>query len=106
MPKIVYIQHDGTTSTCDVPVGTSVMMAAINNGIPGIDGDCGGECACGTCHVHVEPQWQELAGKATPREQEMLSFADGVDEASRLCCQILMSDSLDGLTVRLPAGQH
>lgn len=106
MPRIIYVRHDGIVHACDVPVGSSVMTGAVDNGVPGIDGDCGGGCACGTCHVHVDPAWIERVGARTPREEEMLSFADGVDGNSRLCCQITVSEVLDGLTVHLPAGQH
>lgn len=106
MPKIIYIEHDGTTHTCEVPNGSSVMLGAINNGVPGIDGDCGGECACGTCHVHVDPQWMSVVGESNHSEKGMLNFADGACETSRLCCQIVVNEKLDGLTVRLPAGQH
>ena len=106
MPKIFYIEHDGTSHECEVPCGTNVMQAAVDNGIPGIDGDCGGECACGTCHVHVQPEWIGLTGTPGHRETEMLSFAAGAGDASRLACQIVMDERLDGLTVRLPEGQH
>lgn len=106
MPTIHYIQHDGTSHTREIPEGISVMRGATDNAIAGIDGDCGGECACGTCHVHVDARWRDRIGPAQAREVEMLNFVDGVDEDSRLACQIRVTADLDGLTVRLPAGQH
>ena len=106
MPRITYIEATGSEHQVEVTCGTSVMRGAVDNGIPGIDGDCGGECACATCHVYVEPQWLAKTGERTSTEQELLNFADGVQPNSRLGCQIKMSDALDGLTVRMPAGQH
>src|SRR3954451_13368966 len=102
MPKITYIEHSGTAHTVDVPIGNSVMQGAVDNNIPGIDADCGGECACATCHVYVDEAW--LAKCGTPGEQEasMLSFAATAQPNSRLSCQIEMSAELDGLVVRLP----
>lgn len=106
MPTIVYVQHDGTSHAIDVPVGTSVMRGATDNGIAGIDGDCGGECACGTCHVHVDPHWHQLIGTPQDREKEMLNFVEGVDENSRLSCQIRVTEAMAGMKVQLPSGQH
>lgn len=106
MPRIIYIEHDGTQHPCDAAVGTNAMQAAVDHGVPGIDGDCGGECACGTCHVFVPQEWLSRVGSAGARETEMLSFADGACDNSRLACQIVLDERLDGLTVRLPAGQH
>lgn len=106
MPRITYIEHNGTVHTCDVADDTNVMQAAVDNGVPGIDGDCGGECACGTCHVYVAPEWAERTGRPGSREQEMLGFADGTRATSRLACQIRLDSALDGLIVHLPEGQH
>lgn len=82
--------------------------AAVNNGVPGIDGDCGGECACATCHVYVDGAWIDRVGTAEPggMEANLLQFAEGSTENSRLACQITMTDDLDGLTLRIPEGQH
>ena len=105
MPKIVFVDHAGTSRDVDAKPGTSVMEAAVANMIPGIDADCGGACACATCHVYVDPDW---AGKLKPKddmEESMLDFAEGVRETSRLSCQILMSDELDGIRVETPESQ-
>ncbi len=106
MAKITYIEHDGTEHTIDVANGLSVMEGAIKNSIPGIDADCGGACACATCHVYVDPEWVEKTGTKEDMEQTMLDFAVDVEETSRLSCQIEVSDELDGLVVRLPQSQH
>jgi ferredoxin, 2Fe-2S len=106
MPKIHFVEFDGREHLIDVPAGTSVMQAAIDNGVPGIDGDCGGECACGTCHVYVDPAWLSKIGARTTPEDELLNFAAATQDNSRLACQIRMDDALDGLRVRMPEGQH
>ena len=105
MPRITYIEYNGTEHTVDVPVGKSVMQGAIDNNIPGIDADCGGECACATCHVYVDDGWQAKTGKPESMEEDMLDFAFDVREASRLSCQIKVTDALDGLVLRVPAKQ-
>jgi 2Fe-2S ferredoxin len=106
MPKVTYIEYNGTEHVQEVPVGLSVMRGAIDNNVPGIDADCGGECACATCHVFVDATW--LAATGTPSEQEasMLSFAATKQDNSRLSCQIPMTAALDGLVVRMPEAQH
>ena len=108
MPKVTYIEHDGTEHPVEVPVGSSVMRGAVNNAVPGIDADCGGECACATCHVYVDPAWLGLTGLPEPDSMEasMLSFAAAAETNSRLSCQITMTEALDGLVVRMPEGQH
>jgi 2Fe-2S ferredoxin len=108
MARITYVEHDGTQHVVDVPVGHSVMRGAVDHNIPGIDADCGGECACATCHVFVDPAWLEKTGLPTPGSQEasMLSFAAEKQDNSRLSCQIPVTDALDGLIVRMPEGQH
>ena len=106
MAKITYIEHNGTPHTVDVPDGLSVMNGAVANGIPGIDADCGGACACATCHVYVEPDWVDKVGARQPREAEMLEMAADTQANSRLACQIKVSSALDGLVVRMPEGQH
>jgi len=108
MPKITYIEHGGSEHRVDVPPGLSVMRGAIDNNIPGIDADCGGQCACATCHVYVDSGWLALTGTPVPGSQEasMLSFAALAQPNSRLSCQITVSEALDGLIVRLPEGQH
>ncbi|MDE2361687.1 MAG: 2Fe-2S iron-sulfur cluster binding domain-containing protein [Hyphomicrobiales bacterium] len=106
MSKVTYIQYDGVERVVDVPNGVSVMRGAVDNGVSGIDGDCGGECACATCHVYVDDAWLAKTGARTEMEQSMLEFADATKENSRLGCQIKMTEDLSGLVVRLPAGQH
>ena len=108
MPKITYIEHNGTPHVVEVPVGLSVMRGAVDNNVPGIDADCGGECACATCHVYVDAAWLNKTGLPVPGSQEdsMLSFAAVTQPDSRLSCQIPVSEALDGLVVRMPEGQH
>jgi 2Fe-2S ferredoxin len=108
MPKITYVEFGGREHRVEVPAGLSVMRGAVDNNIPGIDADCGGECACATCHVYVDESWLASIGTPEPGSQEasMLSFAALAQPNSRLSCQITVSEALDGLTVRLPEGQH
>ena len=106
MPKIKYIEHTGKEHEVEVPSGWSVMEGAVKNNIPGIDADCGGACACATCHVYVDEAWREKTGEASAMEESMLDFADEVQPNSRLSCQIRITDALDGLVVRLPEAQH
>ena len=108
MPKVTYIEHSGREHTAEVPVGLSVMRGAVDNNIPGIDADCGGECACATCHVYLQEPWLAAIGAPPAGSQEagMLSFAALAQPNSRLSCQINVTEALDGLVVRLPEGQH
>ena len=108
MPKITYIEHNGTEHSIQVPVGRSVMQGAVDNNVPGIDADCGGECACATCHVYIDPAWLERIGQpeAGSQEASMLSFAAVTQPDSRLSCQLQVTEALDGLVVRMPEGQH
>ena len=105
MPKITYIEHNGTEHVVDAEDGVSVMEAAVKNMVPGIDADCGGACACATCHVYVDEAWREKTGKPEAMEESMLDFAYEPNETSRLSCQIKISADLDGLVVRLPEFQ-
>src|SRR6266436_7492229 len=105
MPKIKYVEHNGKEHEADVPEGWSVMEGAVKNLVPGIDADCGGACACATCHVYVEPGWMDKVGNRNPMEEDMLDFAFDVRDSSRLCCQIKITPGLDGLRVRVPAKQ-
>ena len=106
MAKITYIEHAGVEHQVDVPAGLSVMDGARRFTIPGIDGDCGGACACATCHVYVESGWFERIEPAQELEQAMLDFAFDVQPNSRLSCQIKVDDGLDGLVVRTPQRQY
>ena len=105
MAKITFIQHDDTEQTIDGLPGMSVMETAIKNLVPGIDADCGGACACATCHVYVEPEWKDKVGARNPMEEDMLDFAFDVRDSSRLSCQIKVTPGLDGLRVRVPEKQ-
>jgi 2Fe-2S ferredoxin len=105
MVKITYIQHNGTSQTVDAQPGMTVMEAAVKNMVPGIDADCGGACACATCHVFVEQDWREPTGKRSDMEEDMLDFAFDVRDNSRLSCQIKVTEQLDGLVVRVPEKQ-
>ncbi|MCP5082787.1 MAG: 2Fe-2S iron-sulfur cluster binding domain-containing protein [Rhizobiales bacterium] len=105
MAKITFIQDDGNQQTVDAEDGMTVMESAVKNMVPGIDADCGGACACATCHVYVEPDWLEATGEREEMEEDMLDFAFDVRDNSRLSCQIKVSPELDGLTVRVPEKQ-
>ena len=106
MAKVTYIEFNGTSHTVDVKVGNSVMEGAIKNNVPGIDADCGGACACATCHVYVEPEWQAATGERSDMEESMLDFAENVQPNSRLSCQIKVTEALEGLVVKMPESQH
>jgi|SRR5262245_24769868 2Fe-2S ferredoxin len=105
MVKITYIQHNGASQTVEAQAGMTVMEAAVKNMVPGIDADCGGACACATCHVFVEPEWRDRTGSRSDMEEDMLDFAFDVRDNSRLSCQIKVTDQLDGLVVRIPEKQ-
>jgi ferredoxin, 2Fe-2S len=106
MPRVRYIQHDGSEQAIELAVGESVMVGAIEHQISGIDADCGGQCICATCHVFVDPAWIDKLTAPETRELEMLNFVEATQANSRLSCQIKMQAALDGLTVRLPKSQH
>ncbi len=106
MAKITYIEFGGTEHVVDVPSGMTVMEGARDNNIPGIEADCGGACACSTCHVYVDRAWVEKLPPKEPMEEDMLDFAWKPDGGtSRLTCQLKVSDALDGLVVRMPEKQ-
>ena len=105
MPKIKYIDHEGNSKTIEVENGLSVMEGAIQNNIPGIDADCGGSMACATCHVYVEEKWLNKIPKAEDAEVDMIDMAFEPKKNSRLSCQLIVSDVLDGLTVTTPSKQ-
>jgi 2Fe-2S ferredoxin len=106
MAKITYIEFNGKEHVVEVKNGMSVMEGAVKNMIPGIDADCGGACACATCHVYVDKAWLEKLEPMQEMEKTMLDFAEGVEANSRLSCQIKVSDALDGFVVRTPKSQH
>ena len=105
MPKITYIEHSGKTHTIEVANGLSVMEGAVQNNIPGIDADCGGSMACATCHVYVKEEWFNKLPKKEEGEEDMLDMAFEPKKNSRLSCQLMVSDQLDGLVVNLPEKQ-
>ncbi|VAW11484.1 Ferredoxin, 2Fe-2S, partial [hydrothermal vent metagenome] len=104
-PKITYIDHAGTAREIEGEVGATVMEVAVKNQIPEIEADCGGACACATCHVYVDPAWTKATGGGSEMEEDMLDFAFDVRENSRLCCQIKVTEELDGLIVATPQRQ-
>ena len=105
MDKITYIEHDGKPHTIEVANGLSVMEGAVQNNIPGIDADCGGSMACATCHVYVKEEWFNKLPKKEDGEEDMLDMAFEPKKNSRLSCQLMVSDQLDGLVVNLPEKQ-
>ena len=105
MVQITYVEHDGTEHVVDSQTGVSLMQAAIDNLVPGIDADCGGECSCATCHVMVNENWLEKVGPPGEMEESMLDLNPERQENSRLSCQVEVSEELDGLTVTMPEFQ-
>jgi ferredoxin, 2Fe-2S len=106
MPKITFIQPDDTEQTVEIAVGWSVMEGAVRSLVPGIDADCGGACACATCHVYVDPAWIVALPAKSEMEETMLDFAQTVQPTSRLSCQLRVTPDMDGLIVRVPESQH
>ena len=105
MIKILFIEHDGSEHFVEVAGGGSVMQAAVSNGVPGIDADCGGSCSCATCHVYVDEDWWDKVGSTNPTEEAMLSLSSERKDNSRLACQIPVTEALDGLVVTTPEFQ-
>ena len=105
MPKITFIDSGGTVRSVEAPSGWTVMEAAVKNNVPGIEAECGGACACATCHVYVDEAWRERTGAPQPMEADMLDFASDLQPSSRLSCQIKVAPDLDGLVVRTPERQ-
>ncbi|HVY00732.1 MAG TPA: 2Fe-2S iron-sulfur cluster-binding protein [Pseudorhodoplanes sp.] len=105
MPKITFIDSENKSTTVEAEVGSTVMEAAIRNSIPGIEAECGGACACATCHVYIEDDWRAKTGDASPMEEDMLDFGFDVRPTSRLSCQIKVTEELDGLVVHIPERQ-
>lgn len=102
MPTVTYIDFGGKHHVVDLQLGFSVMEGAVRNGVPGIPANCGGSCACATCHVYVDEAWRGKAGPRNELEEAMLESADDVKPNSRLSCQIRMTAELDGLVVHVP----
>ena len=105
MPKLTVVAHDGTRFELDAATGSTIMENAVKNSVPGIEAECGGACACATCHVYVDESWTEKVGKPDVMEEDMLDFAFEPKSSSRLSCQIKMSDELDGIVVHVPERQ-
>jgi 2Fe-2S ferredoxin len=105
MPKITFIEHDGTVHTVEAELGSTVMETAQRNNVTSIVAECGGSCTCATCLVHVDEKWSEMVGKPSAEEEDMLDFAFEVKPTSRLSCQIKVTQELDGLIVHTPAYQ-
>ena len=105
MGQITLIEYDGTATVLDIEAGKSLMQLAIDHGVSGIDGDCGGECACGTCHVIVDGAWLAATGQPNDEEARMLEMVPDGTASSRLACQIQLSDAMDGMVVHLPEFQ-
>lgn len=105
MTRITLVEFNGAEHTIDAEAGKSLMMNAVDNGVPGIDADCGGACACGTCHVFIDPQWLAATGSSDAMEEAMLSMRPDRQPQSRLSCQIKVTDAMDGMVVRLPEYQ-
>lgn len=106
MLKITYIAHDGTETVIETDAGTSIMKAAVDNGVDGIVAECGGAMSCATCHVYFDPEWSGKLEEPEKMEKEMLEFVIGPHDSSRLSCQIKMTDELDGIVVHLPETQY
>ncbi len=106
MPKVSFTTAAGKVYEVEAKAGTTLMEAAVKNNVPGIDADCGGACACATCHVYVDAPWFDQLNKAQPMETSMLDFAEDVQPNSRLSCQIVLTEALNGLSVHLPESQH
>jgi len=105
MARITYVEFNGARHSIDVPPGQSVMEGAVRNGVPGIDADCGGNCACATCHVYVDPAWVSKVDGPEAGEKSMLEFVRGAEANSRLSCQMAVTEALDGLVVTMPERQ-
>ncbi len=105
MTKVTFIDASGASRAVEAQDGSTLMETALRNSVPGIEAECGGACACATCHVYVAPEWTEAVGSASPMEEDMLDFAADVRPNSRLSCQIRISEALDGLVVTTPAKQ-
>lgn len=105
MPNVIFIEFNGSKHSVDAAVGQSLMKAAVSNSVPGIDAECGGACACATCHVYIAEDWISHVGNPVGNEKEMLDFANEVQSNSRLACQITVRADMDGLVVRMPESQ-
>ena len=106
MVKVVFSEHDGNSHEVNAYTGESLMEAAVSNNVPGIDADCGGNCACATCHVFITPEWISKVGERREMENSMLEFSENQKSNSRLACQIKISEEHEGLIVKIPESQY
>ncbi|MDD3443910.1 MAG: 2Fe-2S iron-sulfur cluster-binding protein [Zavarzinia sp.] len=106
MSQIIFIESNGTRHEADITDGHSLMEGAVANMVPGIDADCGGACACATCHIYVDDAWTDRLPEKSEMENSLLEFAPHLEAGSRLACQITVSPELAGMIVRLPEAQH
>ena len=106
MPKVTFIAHDGAETEVHVTAGVSLMQAALDNGVDGIIGECGGSCSCATCHCYIADAWVDKVSPASDTEKDMLDCVLEPKDSSRLSCQVVVDDSLDGLVVTLPKDQY
>lgn len=105
MPRVLFLSHTGVEYPVQAHTGDSLMTAALDNGVPGIDADCGGGCACGTCHVYIDAAWYGRLPGVESMEEDILGFVHKREDTSRLSCQVTVDDALDGIVVHLPASQ-
>jgi 2Fe-2S ferredoxin len=105
MSTVTFVEHDGTSHDADLVEGESLMEIAMSSAVPGIDGDCGGEAACGTCHIFIDSGWISTTGRRTDEESRMLEMSPEYEPNSRLACQVVAAAGMDGLKVRLPEFQ-
>jgi 2Fe-2S ferredoxin len=106
MVRIVYVDHAGARQAVDAEPGLTLMTAAVRNGVVAIEGECGGACACATCHIYVPQEWRGMTGNASENEREMLECANDADDRSRLGCQIVVTAEMDGITILTPRSQR
>lgn len=105
MPKITFVEHDDTRHEVESVAGTTLMQSAVAHMVPGIDAECGGACACATCHVYIDEAFLPLLSEIDPTEEDMLDFAHEPQDNSRLACQVALTDAMDGMIVRIPESQ-
>ena len=105
MPRVLFLGHTGVEYPVDAHRGDTLMTAALDNAVPGIDAECGGGCACGTCHVHIDAEWYGRLPPVESMEEDILGFVHQRSGTSRLSCQVTLDDSLDGVVVHIPASQ-
>jgi len=105
MPTVVFVEHTGAIHKVEAPLNKSLMQVAIDNGVPGILGDCGGSCSCATCHCYIGEPWAAQLPQRTESENFMLDGVPDLRDTSRLCCQVRMTPELDGIVVHLPEEQ-